>query len=221
MVERVKKTKRKEILVEKSPLEKPLEPLESPPIVRYGVGFDVHKTTIATCVKAQLQTGELVEVRTHVFAYTPQGLEELMHYLQRFRPISHYLMECTGVYHLPLYFKLQLTFPNDNAQIIAMNPLLIHRRLSDFGLKTDKADAASIANLTFYDRLIKPSYIGSSQYMQLRETLRSYHHAQQHCTRLKNRIHRNLHAVNQQFPFDFTKEWCLKLLDRYISQEFI
>ena len=55
--------------------------------------------------------------------------------------------------------------------------------------------------------------------MQLREMMRSYHHALTQCTRLKNRIHRTLHAVNQQFPFQLDYEWCLQLLEQYISQQ--
>ena len=43
----------------------------APPVLRYGVGFDVHKATIATCVKAQTPTGEIVEIRSHVFQCNP------------------------------------------------------------------------------------------------------------------------------------------------------
>ena len=58
-----------------------------------------------------------------------------------------------------------------------MNPLLVHRRIADLGRKTDKADAGNLASLAFYDDLIRPSYIGSTQYLQLREMVRSYHHS--------------------------------------------
>ena len=146
-------------------------------MIRYGVGFDVHKATIATCVKAQTPTGEIVEVQAHVFRCTPAGLNELMAFLQRFKPVCHFLMECTGIYHFPLYFKLQATFPDARNQITAMNPLLVHRRIADLGRKTDKADAGNLASLAFYDDLIRPSYIGSTQYLQLREMVRSYHHS--------------------------------------------
>ena len=149
----------------------------------------------------------------------PRCLNELVAFLRKFRPVSHYLMECTGVYHYPLYYKLQAAFPDQISQITAMNPLLVHRRIADLGRKTDKADAGNLASLAFYDELIRPSYIGSIYYMQLREMMRSYHHALTQCTRLKNRIHRTLHAVNQQFPFQLDYEWCLQLLERYISQQ--
>jgi hypothetical protein len=183
------------------------------------VGFDVHKTTIATCVKAQTPTGEIIEIRTHVFRCTPAGLTELVAFLHKYQPVCHYLMECTGIFHLPLYYKLQAAFPADISRITAMNPLLVHRRIADLGRKTDKVDASNLASLTFYDDLIRPSYIGSIHYMQLRDMIRSYHHALTQCTRLKNRIHRTLHAANQQFPFELGYDWCLQLLDRYIAQQ--
>lgn len=218
MVISVKKTKRKE--GETSSIAESHSSLSpnAANIIRYGIGFDVHKQSITVCVKVQLRTSEIVEVQTHKFNTTPKGLQELTRFLQHFHPVAHYLLECTGVYHLPLYYALQKTFPSNRNQIVAMNPLLVHRRLTDFGKKTDKADAASLATLAFYDALIKPSYIGSVQYMQLREMIRSHYRSQTHCTRLKNRIHRNLDAANLQFPFDFNKEWCLNLLDYYINQ---
>ena len=36
---------------------------------------------------------------------------------------------------------------------------------------------------------------------------------------MKNRIHRTLFAINQQFPFQLDNEWCLQLLEQYISKQ--
>jgi hypothetical protein len=102
-------------------------------IIRYGIGLDVYKDSAAVCVRAQLDTSLLIDIRRHVFSITPRGLRDLVAFLDRFHPVSHYLMECTGVYHLPIYYALQRAFPNEIDRIIAMNPLMVKRRLTDFG----------------------------------------------------------------------------------------
>ena len=83
-------------------------------------------------------------------------------------------MECTGVYHLALYYALKSAFPDATNRIIAMNPLMVNHRLAEFGNKHDKADAQGMATLTFYDGLIKPSYIGDRSFMELRDLTRAY-----------------------------------------------
>lgn len=189
----------------------------SPHIIRYGIGLDVHKDIAAVCVRAQLETSLLVDVRTHIFRTTPQGIRELVAFLRHFHPVAHFLMECTGVYHLPIYYALQRAFPEENARIVAMNPLMVRRRIADFGNKTDKVDAQNLATLAFYDGLIRPSYIGTASFFQLRDLMRSYHKSQNHLNRLANRLHRTLHVANQKYPFNFGLEWNLQLLDRYIT----
>ena len=52
-------------------------PDQPPKVVRYGVGLDVHKYKIAVCVTAQLQPGDIVTVKEHVFSATPNGVTEL------------------------------------------------------------------------------------------------------------------------------------------------
>lgn len=188
-----------------------------PAITRYGVGLDVHKNSVMACVCAQTDRNAIVEVRMHRFKNDARGLEEMCRFLARYHPVAHYLMECTGVYHFPVYQALARAFPGDEDRIVAMNPLLVHRRLGDLGNKNDKADARSMAELAFYDRLLRPSYVGLPAFFHLRDTIRQYHGVTKDLTRLKNRMHRVLSAVNQKFPFNFNKEWCLQLLDHYLE----
>src|SRR6056297_1545970 len=186
-------------------------------VARYGIGFDVHKHTIVVNVQAQLEDATTVEVKHHVFRNSVNGLNELAQFLRKYNPISHYLMECTGVYHLQLVYKLRETFPDRIEKIIPMNPLMIHWRITELGVKNDKADARDIALLSFYDSLLQSSYVGSEYFYHLRDTMRSYHKIRTQTTRLKNRITRRLDSVNQKFPFNLNKEWCLELLDFYLS----
>lgn len=208
-----------------SPLKSILKPQVSDdidlksPITRYGAGFDVHKNHIDVCVSAQLVSGDIIEIRYHRFRANPKGIEEIVRFLRKYRPMACYLMECTGIYHLPLYHSLKLEFPESADKVIAMNPLLLNRRISELGKHTDKANARSLSTLTFYTSLLKPSYIGSMQFFRLRDMIRSYHKSQQNVTRFKNRITRVLHSLNIKDAFDLQKEWALLLLDRFASKE--
>ncbi|MBN2221348.1 MAG: IS110 family transposase [Vallitaleaceae bacterium] len=187
-------------------------------VLRYGFEFDVHKHKIVVCVKAQLATGELVEIKCLNFHATNLGLEELMNFLGKYRPVANFLMECTGVYHLPLYYALQRHFPDESQRIVAMNPLLLNRKLTDLNSHNDKVDARKLANLSFYTELLKPSYIGSMNFYHTRDYIRSYHKSRVQLTRLRARLIRILDSLNIKIKFDFSREWTLKLLDHYISQ---
>ncbi len=188
-------------------------------ISRYGVGFDVHKNKISVCVAAQLKSGDVIPIKDHVFNANPLGIDELIQFLRKYRPISCYLMECTGIYHLPLIYSLKGAFPELKDRIIAMNPLLLNRRITDLGNKNDKADARSIAMLTFYTALLRPSYVGSPTFVRMRDLVRIYHKSKKQSTKFKNRITRLLHSVNIKDVFDYSKEWSLQLLDLYASKD--
>lgn len=187
-------------------------------ITRYGVGLDVHKYKIAVCITAQLQTGDIVTVKEHLFRATPDGLIELVNFLKKFTPVSCYLMECTGVYHIPIYHALQQAFPDRASQVFAMNPLMLHRRIGDLGQHADRTDAQGLSTLTHYDNLIRPSYVGSLSFIRLKQTIRLFHRNKTQVTRIRNRIHQILDAENFKFKLDLGSEWGLRLLDMYISR---
>lgn len=186
--------------------------------VALGVGLDIHKNSIATCVSGQLSSGEIIEYKEHTFRNNHPGVNELCGFLRKFMPKATVLMECTGVYHVAVYQALTEHFSSRSNYIIAMNPLLVHRKIADLGTKTDRADARTLSNLALYRKLLRPSYVGSPEFFATRDLMRSYHKAQSRCTQFKNRLHRNLHLANQKFPFDLSTKWGLSFLDHYISQ---
>lgn len=187
-------------------------------LTEIGVGMDVHKDSIVVCVSGRLPNGEIIILRDHSFRNDYRGVKELCKFLTRYAKIATFLMECTGVYHVALYRALQESFPKRMNYIIAMNPLLIHNRICDLGSKTDKADARSLSSLALYRKILRPSYVGSADFFAIRDLMRSYHRNNTQTTRLKNRIHRQLHLANLKFSFDLKTEWGLHLLDHYISQ---
>jgi transposase len=192
-----------------------LELLQHTTILRYGVGFDVHKEKIAVCIAAQINIGEIVVVKEHIFRASPSGIKEIMSFLQKYDPIWRFLMECTGVYHLPLYHALREEFPLKHNDIVAMNPLLLHRQMSELGKKTDRVDARSLAILSLYDQLIKPSYIGTPEFFKKRDLIRSYHKIMKRVTATKNQIHRLLHSINFKMTLDLNSDWSLDMLDGF------
>ena len=128
-------------------------------------------------------------------------------------------MECTGIYHLPLYYALQTAFPDRTKQIVAMNPLLIQRHGTMLGVKTDPINARDMATLALYDGFIQPSYIGTSQFHELRDMIRSDHTIRGQLTRIKNHLHRTLDGNNQKYRFNFNFEWMIGVLDAYLAKE--
>jgi transposase len=187
--------------------------------IRYGVGFDVHKHSISVCVAGQLKSGETAILKDQNFVATPKGLIELNQFLKKYQPVAHYLMECTGVYHLPLYHSLQKAFPDDHKKIIAMNPLLLNRRLTDLDSHNDKVDARGLARISFYSAMLRPSYVGNETFFRMRDLIRSYHRSKIHCGRLRQRILRNLSSINCKFDFQLSTEWGLHLLDYFANKE--
>ncbi|MHA1612367.1 MAG: IS110 family transposase [Promethearchaeota archaeon] len=187
-------------------------------VIRFGVGMDVHKNKIAVCVSAQIVDGSIIIHREHVFQANPSGLIEMTSFLAKYYSISAYLMECTGVYHLPVMYALRKAFPDRIDRVIAMNPLLLHHRLADLGKKADKVDARGLSTLTFYDTMLRPSYIGTMQFYRMRALIRAFHKTKREVTRIRNRLHGILHGANLKFKFDLSTEWSLQLLDRYLSR---
>jgi len=185
----------------------------------YGVGLDVHKNKVNACISAKLQTDEIVTVKSHVFMNSPYGLNELIGFLRKYQPVKCYLMECTGVYHLPVYYKLKEAFPSPNETVVAMNPLMLHRRTGDLGLHADKTDAIGLANFAHYTTLIRQSYIGDISFYRLRELVRLHHRSKTNINRTLNRISAVLDAENFKFALSITNEWGLLLLDRFISKD--
>ena len=184
----------------------------------HGIGFDIHKDTIAVCVSAQLANNAEVILKNHSFKHDPVGIQEMCLFLTKYDTNATYLMECTGIYHLSVYHALRDAFPSAKNRIIAMNPLLVHNRISDLGNKNDKADAQMLSSLAFYSKILRPSYVGSQEFFSLRDLVRSYHRNLGQVNKYRNRIHRHLHSANQKFPFELSTEWGLQLLDQYVSQ---
>ncbi len=126
-------------------------------------GLDVHKDTIAACVRWTEATGESRK-ETRVFGTTTQELRNLAAWMLEHQ-VRQVAMESTGVYWKPVWnvleqgpFEVKLA----NSQHIRNLP----------GRKTDRKDGEWIAKLLQHD-LVPASYVPPTPIRELRDLSRS------------------------------------------------
>jgi transposase len=145
-------------------------------VIERCCGLDVHKKTVAACVRVR---GEQ-HVRT--FGTTTAELLALRDWLQA-HDITHVAMESTGVYWKPIFYMLEdiATCVLANAGQIAQVP----------GRKTDMKDCMWIAQLLEHG-LIRGSFVPPAPIRELRDLTRYRKALIQERTRAANRLHKVL-----------------------------
>lgn len=154
-------------------------------IYRSVAGLDVHKKTIAACLRRINEQGQVTEqVRT--FGTMTRDLLALSDWLQA-ADVTHVAMESTGVLWKPVFnvlegpFKLLLVNPRDIKQVP--------------GRKTDVSDCQWIAQLLGCG-LLQESYVPERDQRQLRDLTRQRAQLVGETTRVANRIHKTLEDAN-------------------------
>jgi transposase len=144
-------------------------------------GIDVHKATLAACVRVYTRGGKLSqEIRS--FGTTSDELLSLHDWLSA-QQVSHVAMEATGVYWKPVYYVLEQGFT-----VLLVNPAEI-KRLP--GRKTDVSDSAWLAQL-LENGLLRPSFIPPRAIRELRDLVRYRTELKHDHTRVANRLHKVL-----------------------------
>ena len=156
-------------------------------IYRRCAGLDVHEKSVFVC--ARIMRGKEVEIIEATFPTFTQDLEELKAWLLRNR-IHRVAMESTGVYWIPVWNILE--HPRGKFDLVLLNPQHV-KALP--GHKTDRVDAARIAELAQYD-LVRPSFVPPPEIRELRDLMRRRLHVVQDRNRVSNRIHRLLELQN-------------------------
>ena len=154
-------------------------------IVERGCGLDVHKKSVAACLRAPGANGQrLQEIRT--FGTTAAELLALRDWLVGHR-VTHVAMESTGVYWKPVYAILedQFDLTVGNARHIKNVP----------GRKTDVKDAEWIAELLQYG-LLRGSFIPPQAQRELRDLTRHRTTLVQERARVSNRLQKVLEDTN-------------------------
>src|SRR5229473_7898378 len=156
-------------------------------VIERGAGLDVHKKTVAVCVRVPAPDGSRVQhVRT--FGTTTADLLTLRDWLEA-HGVTHVAMESTGVYWKPIFYVLEEAFicVLANAAQIAQVP----------GRKTDVKDCAWIAQLLEHG-LIRGSFVPPAPIRDLRDLTR-YRKALIHDrTRVANRLHKALEEAGMK-----------------------
>jgi transposase len=150
-------------------------------VIERGCGLDVHKKTVAACVRVPGPRGERVQhVRT--FGTTTAELLALRDWLEAYG-VTHIAMESTGVYWKPIFYVLEEAFTCvlANAAQIAQVP----------GRKTDVKDCAWIAQLLEHG-LVRGSFVPPAPIRELRDLTRYRKALIQEQTREANRLHKVL-----------------------------
>lgn len=156
-------------------------------IYRRCAGLDVHEKSVFVC--ARIMRGREVEIIEATFPTFTEDLEALRAWLIRNR-IQRVAMESTGVYWRPVWNILEQ--PPCKLDLVLLNPQHV-KALP--GHKTDRVDAARIAELLQFD-LVRTSFVPPHEIRELRDLMRRRVHLTQDRNRVSNRIHRLLELQN-------------------------
>jgi transposase len=164
-------------------------------VYRRSAGLDVHEKSVFVC--ARILRGKQLEVIEATFPTFTEDLEALRDWLVRHR-IQRVAMESTGVYWIPVWNILERS---KQLKLILLNPQHV-KALP--GHKTDRVDAARIAELTQYD-LVRASFVPPPEIRELRDLVRRRVHLVEDRNRVSNRIHRLLELQNIKLSSVLTK----------------
>jgi transposase len=150
-------------------------------VIERSCGLDVHKKTVAACVRGPGPRGER-EQAIRTFGTTTAELLALRDWLEA-SGVTHVAMESTGVYWKPIFYVLEEAFTCvlANAAQIAQVP----------GRKTDVKDCAWIAQLLEHG-LVRGSFVPPAPIRELRDLTRYRKALIQEHTREANRLHKVL-----------------------------
>jgi transposase len=144
-------------------------------------GLDVHKETIAACVRIGGRSGRATQ-HVQTFRTTAADLVVLRDWLAA-HGVTHVAMESTGVYWKPVFYALESDFTCllVNAAHIKQVP----------GRKTDVQDCVWIAQLLEHG-LLRGSFVPPVPIRELRDLTRYRKALIQDRTRVANRLHKAL-----------------------------
>jgi transposase len=150
-------------------------------VVERGCGLDVHKKSIAACVRIPDERGQRrQQVRT--FGTVAAELLALRDWLEA-HGVTHVAMESTGVYWKPIFYVLEEAFT-----CVLVNP--VHMAQVP-GRKTDVQDCVWIAQLLEHG-LLRGSFVPPAPIRELRDLTRYRKTITQERSRAITRLHKTL-----------------------------
>lgn len=152
---------------------------------RTVAGLDVHKRSVAACVRVMSPSGQ-VRANTRTFQTMTEDLRMLRDWLKA-QGVTHVAMESTGVYWKPIFNLLEGHFDLIlcNARHVKQVP----------GRKTDVKDCEWLAKLLQFG-LLQGSFVPNRRERDLRELTRTRRTLLQERSRVANRIQAILEDAN-------------------------
>ena len=144
-------------------------------------GLDVHKATIAACVRVPGVKGKRLQ-SVQTFGTTTADLLALRDWLDA-HGVTHVAMESTGVYWKPVYYLLE-----DHVTCLLVNAAHVKQVP---GRKTDVQDCAWLAQLLEHG-LLRGSFVPPAPIRELRDLTRYRKSLIQERAREANRVHKML-----------------------------
>jgi transposase len=144
-------------------------------------GLDVHKATVAACVRVPGPKGRRVP-HVQTFGTTTPDLLALRDWLAA-HGVTHVAMESTGVYWNPVFYVLEADFTCLLVNAAHMKNVP--------GQKTDVADCACLAQLLEHG-LVRGSFVPPAPIREFRDLTRYRRSLIQDRARLANRLHKVL-----------------------------
>jgi transposase len=144
-------------------------------------GLDVHKATIAACVRVPGANGKRLQ-SVQTFGTTTADLLALRDWLDA-HGVTHVAMESTGVYWKPVYYLLE-----EHVTCLLVNAAHVKKVP---GRKTDALDCAWLAQLLEHG-LLRGSFVPPAPIRELRDLTRYRKSLIQERAREANRVHKLL-----------------------------
>jgi transposase len=154
-------------------------------IVPCCAGLDVHKASIAVCVRRVTSGGKVQKV-VQTFGTMTRDLTAMANWLAR-EGVTQVAMESTGVFWKPVFNLLEERF-----QILLCNAYHVKQVP---GRKTDVKDCEWLAQLLQHG-LLRGSFIPSRPLRELRDLTRTRAKLVDQKTAVANRIHKTLEDAN-------------------------
>ena len=154
-------------------------------------GLDVHKRSVAACVR-RLEADGRLDQETRTFGTMTRDILEIADWLTA-AGVTHVAMEATGVYWKPIYNLLEDRF---NARHVKHVP----------GRKTDVKDCQWLAQL-LQAGLLQPSFIPARPQREFRELTRHLSQLVAEKARVANRLQQVLEDANIKLASVATDIW--------------
>ncbi len=186
--------------------------LEGVPLA-WHAGVEVHKRVLVVALYGRAPglrvLGPILREAT-----TPADAAAMWDAVAVYHP-ARFLMETSGVYHVPVVRSLRERFPGSQVVVMSAYELSKYVRRTR---KNDRVDATRLAQVASVDELLRPSYAPAPADWVLRDMVRYRERQVREVTRQKNRVKKVMAALGWPWDFSFQNKGHVQLLEGFLAQ---